>query len=163
MLPGSLNPGSLVAWWLIVRPLITMPLVTRPIAKLSIVLGVLIGSLSVSAQAANAVAGADKYIQSDDTALQKGRTIWLDNCESCHGYGIADAPIPMRPAQWKHRVSKKTEVLYTHAIEGFIGPDYSMMPARGGNDDLGDEEVRLAVDYMVFLARFYINQQSNER
>jgi cytochrome c5 len=126
---------------------------------LYIVLGVCIGALSAMAHAAD----TEKYIQSDDAALQKGRTIWLDNCESCHGYGIADAPIPMRPEQWKHRVSKKTEVLYTHAIEGFIGPDYSMMPARGGNDDLGDEEVRRAVDYMVFLARFYINQQSNER
>jgi cytochrome c5 len=129
---------------------------------LCVVTGLFIATTS-AAQAANAVAGADKYIQSDDAALQQGRTIWLDNCESCHGYGIADAPIPMQPEQWKHRVSKQTEVLYTHAIEGFIGEDYSMMPARGGNEDLGDKEVRLAVDYMVFLARFYINQQSNER
>jgi cytochrome c5 len=134
-------------------------------------LGVCIGALSATAQAASQVASqaasqaasSEKYIQSDDADLQKGRIIWLDNCESCHGYGIADAPIPMQPEQWKHRVSKQTEVLYTHAIEGFIGEDYSMMPARGGNEDLGDEEVRLAVDYMVFLARFYINKQSNER
>ena len=139
----------------------------RPIVILCIVLGVCIGALSAVAQAANQAASqaasSEKYIESDDGALQKGRIIWLDKCDSCHGYGIADAPIPMRPEQWKHRVSKQTEVLYTHAIEGFIGEDYSMMPARGGNEDLGDEEVRLAVDYMVFLARFYINQQSNER
>ena len=130
---------------------------------LCVMLGVCVGALSAVAQAASQAASSEKYIESDDVGLQKGRIIWLDNCESCHGYGIADAPIPMQPKQWKHRVSKQTEVLYSHAIEGFIGEDYSMMPARGGNEDLGDEEVRLAVDYMVFLARFYINQQSNER
>jgi len=135
----------------------------RPIVMLCVMLGVCIGALSAVAQAASQAASSEKYIESDDVDLQKGRIIWLDNCESCHGYGIADAPIPMQPKQWKHRVSKQTEVLYSHAIEGFIGEDYSMMPARGGNEDLGDEEVRLAVDYMVFLARFYINQQSNQR
>ena len=142
-------------------------MLSRPIVMLCIVLGVVIGTFSAFVQAATATTteatASQKYIQSDDAALQKGRTIWLDNCESCHGYGIADAPIPMQPEQWKHRVSKQTEVLYSHAIEGFIGEDYSMMPARGGNEDLGDEEVRLAVDYMVFLARFYINQENNER
>ena len=52
-------------------------------------------------------------------------------------------------------------VLYDHAINGFFGPDYTMMPERGGNPDLSDEQVRLAVDYMVALAKHYIHQQSN--
>ena len=128
----------------------------RPLILLCVMLGMLIGVVS-------AMAGTEAYIESDDVALQKGRVIWLDNCETCHAYGVAEAPIPMRPKEWQHRVAKPTAVLYQHAIEGFIGEDYSMMPARGGNDDLEDEEVRLAVDYMVFLAKYYINQQSNQR
>ena len=88
--------------------------------------------------------------------LRVGRELWLDNCENCHGHGVADAPVPMRPDDWRSRVAKQRSVLYRHAIDGFIGPDYSMMPARGGNDDLSDTEVVAAVDYMVFLARHYI-------
>jgi cytochrome c len=38
-------------------------------------------------------------------------------------------------------------VLKQHAIEGFTGVGF--MPAKGGRLDLSDEEVAVAVDYMV--------------
>lgn len=101
----------------------------------------------------------DQYVTSKDQKITQGREIWLNNCESCHGYGIADAPIPMNPEEWEFRLAKGKSVLYEHAINGFIGPDYSMMPARGGNEKLNDDEVKLAVDYMIYLAGFYINKQ----
>lgn len=109
----------------------------------------------------HALAEKADYLQSGNKSLQHGRNLWLENCEGCHGYGIADAPVPMQPDDWKHRVIKEREVLYLHAIEGFIGKDYSMMPARGGNDELSDDQVKAAVDYMLFLANFYIEQQVN--
>ena len=110
-----------------------------------------------------AVALAEKadYVQSGNRELQQGRSLWLENCEGCHGYGVADAPIPMQPDEWKHRVIKDRDLLYRHAIEGFIGEDYSMMPARGGNDELDDEQVKAAVDYMLFLANFYIKKRGD--
>ena len=101
----------------------------------------------------------DQYLTSSDQQITQGREIWLNNCESCHGYGIADAPVPMNPEEWGFRLAKGKPVLYEHAINGFIGPDYSMMPARGGNEKLNDDEVKLAVDYMIYLAGFYINKQ----
>ena len=101
----------------------------------------------------------EQYITSKDKKVSQGREIWLSNCESCHGYGIADAPVPMNPEEWDFRLAKGKSVLYEHAINGFIGPDYSLMPARGGNEKLNDDEVKLAVDYMIFLAGFYINKQ----
>lgn len=118
---------------------------------------VLVMASSVPCVPAQLYAG-EKYLRSDDTGLSQGRELWLQNCESCHGYGIADAPVPMNPEEWKFRLSKGEQVLYENAINGYIGPDYSMMPARGGNENLGDEEVRLAVDYMVFLASYYIDK-----
>lgn len=96
------------------------------------------------------------YRQFDGEHLSQGRAIWLGTCEGCHGYGTAGAPIPMQPEEWRERLAKGREVLYRHAIEGFFGPDYTHMPPRGGNDDLSDHEVRLAVDYMTTLARHYL-------
>ena len=106
---------------------------------------------------ASNVYAAESYPEPDDRKLAQGRAIWMDTCESCHAYGIADAPVPMRPDEWRYRLNKGKQVLYEHAIDGFIGPDYSMMPARGGNEELNDDEVKLAVDYMIFLAGYYMN------
>lgn len=89
-------------------------------------------------------------------SLSQGRAVWLDNCEGCHGYGIAGAPIPMQPSDWAPRLEQDRAVLYEHAINGFFGPDDTMMPERGGNPDLTDEEVKAAVDYMAALAVYYI-------
>ena len=111
---------------------------------------------------AHVIAG-ETYLRPDDSKLSQGRELWLQNCETCHGYGIADAPVPMNPEEWDFRLSRGDKVLYAHAINGYIGPDYSMMPPRGGNENLNDEEVRLAVDYMVFLASHYINKLDSNK
>lgn len=101
------------------------------------------------------------YLPLQGETLVQGRTIWLDNCEGCHGYGIAGAPIPMEPLAWQPRLQQPMSTLYNHAINGFFGPDDTMMPPKGGNPTLSDQEVRSAVDYMAALARHYI-QHSGE-
>lgn len=109
-----------------------------------------------------AVAADDaQFVDFGEQALKAGRQLWIDNCKTCHAYGVAGAPIPMKAKEWKTRVIKPRELLYDHAINGFFGPDDTMMPERGGNPELSDEQVRLAVDYMVTLAQFYIDRQSN--
>lgn len=100
-----------------------------------------------------------EYIVPSTDELRFGRMVWIENCEGCHGYGIADAPIPMKPRDWRHRVIKGKTLLYRNAIDGFIGEDYSVMPARGGNEELNDEQVRSAVDYMLYLANIYIKRE----
>lgn len=103
----------------------------------------------------------ERYPLLPGAAPQAGRAIWLENCEGCHGYGIAGAPIPLNPDEWAPRLAKGKAVLYEHAINGFYGPDDTMMPERGGNPDLSDEEVKSAVDYMAALADYYIKLQRN--
>lgn len=98
-----------------------------------------------------ATANADYPVFSGG-ALESGRAIWLANCEGCHAYGIAGAPMAGDVEVWSPRVAKGIPALYESAIEGFFGPRGTMMPARGGNDALSDEQVRAAVDYMVRLA-----------
>ena len=99
------------------------------------------------------------YVIPDTAALKFGRLIWVNNCEACYGYGVADAPIPMWPQGWKHRVAKGKTLLYRHAIDSFISEEYNVMPALGGNQELNDEHVKAAVDYMLFLANIYIKKE----
>lgn len=110
------------------------------------------------------IASADQAGYVDfDGQLIVGKRLWLENCEGCHGYGIAGAPIPMQVKDWKARVSKSKEELYTHAINGFFGPGDTHMPARGGNEQLTDNEVEMAVDYMVMLATHYLKIEQDDK
>lgn len=102
---------------------------------------------------------ANPFIQFEGEHLQFGRTVWVENCQGCHGYGIAGAPIPMEKDEWQHRITKDIDVLYQHAIEGFFGEDDTMMPSRGGNSQLSDKQVMAAVDYMLELAKHYAAKQ----
>ena len=99
------------------------------------------------------------YPKFEGAHLDQGRSLWLENCEGCHGYGIAGAPVPMKPADWRPRLAKGKAVLYAHAINGFFGPEDTMMPERGGNPELSDTQVKAAVDYMTALATHYIQQE----
>lgn len=115
----------------------------------------LLAMLSIVAQAAQ---DNPAYRQFDVENLKLGRDLWLESCEGCHGYGTAGAPIPMQAEDWRARLQQAKQTLYTRAINGYYGPDDTIMPARGGNPDLTDEQVRHAVDYMAALARYHLTQ-----
>lgn len=66
----------------------------------------------------------------------------------CHAAGVAGAPKPGDKENWAPRIAQGTETLYKHSIEGYTG-NSSMMPARGGNPKLTDDEMKAAVDFMV--------------
>ena len=101
-----------------------------------------------------------KFIRFSDPSLIQGRVVWMENCMGCHAYGTAGAPVPLYPDEWRHRLTKTRTVLYQHAIEGFYGPEDTIMPARGGNPALSDGQVKRAVDYMVALASYYIKKMN---
>ena len=66
----------------------------------------------------------------------------------------APAPVAPKPgdkADWGPRIAQGKDTLYKHALEGFTGAK-GMMPARGGNSKMADDDVKAAVDYMVGLS-----------
>ena len=83
-----------------------------------------------------------------DAALERGRQVWTGTCIQCHSTGLGGAPLIGNRELWEPRVAKGIEELVAHATNGFYG-DVGEMPARGGNMDLSDEEVRLAVRFMA--------------
>lgn len=85
-------------------------------------------------------------------ASADGKKIYGNVCSMCHAAGVAGAPKPGDKADWGPRIAQGSDVLYTHAIEGYTGSK-GMMPARGGNPNLTDDEVKAAVDHMVALSK----------
>ena len=77
-----------------------------------------------------------------------GKSIFGKTCAMCHAAGVAGAPKPGDKADWGPRIAQGKDVLYKHAMDGFTGAK-GMMPARGGNPALTDDEVKAAVDYMA--------------
>ncbi|MEQ9010339.1 c-type cytochrome [Algiphilus sp.] len=66
-------------------------------------------------------------------------------CGACHNAGTLNAPKMGDADEWQARLDEKgMDTLVSHAINGF-----NQMPARGGNSDLSDDNVRDAVEYML--------------
>lgn len=81
-----------------------------------------------------------------------GRAVYERSCALCHDKGVAGAPAIGDVGAWRGRLGQGMDTVYGHAINGFQG-EAGVMPAKGGFTQLSDEEVRLAVDYLVEQSR----------
>lgn len=95
----------------------------------------------------------DRLPMPNDPQLIEGRTVWAGTCQACHGLGEAGSPKITDKKAWAPRIAKGVETLRAHALKGFIGPTGTMMPERGGNPDLTDQQIFAAIDYMVANSR----------
>jgi len=91
-----------------------------------------------------------------------GAAVFRNTCALCHGPGIAGAPRLDAMNEWNARVSSGREVLYQHAIGGYRGR-IGLMPPKGGNPSLSDDEIRAAVDYMLDRAMHSTRQTGTNR
>lgn len=81
-----------------------------------------------------------------DPDIVAGEQVFNQTCKVCHASGINGAPIVGNKTMWRDRATQGVDVLTQHAFEG-----YGLMPAKGGNDTLGKEQINHAVKY--FLSR----------
>ncbi len=116
-------------------------------------------SAPVAAQEVASRAGLEGFVTldrlpiPDQPLLAEGRVIWGETCENGHGGNKpTGAPKITSTEAWEPRIAQGFDVLLPHAIKGFLGPRYPQMPARGGNPDLSDAEVTLAVAFMVWAS-----------
>lgn len=72
-----------------------------------------------------------------------GRFLYEKACASCHDQGFNGAPRLLED-DWPYRDVRDADAYTRIAIAG-IGT----MPARGGQPDMTDEQVRAAVEYML--------------
>jgi len=100
---------------------------------------------AASAPAAVAAVAAGPAPSADD--LAKGEKVYTATCVACHAAAVLGAPKFGDKALWAPRIAQGKDALYSHALNGF-----KMMPPRGGNAALKDDEVKAGVDYMVSKA-----------
>jgi cytochrome c5 len=77
-----------------------------------------------------------------------GEQVYGQVCKTCHEAGLAGAPKFGDKAAWAARIAQGEAVMEQHAIAGFQGKA-GAMPAKGGNAELTDDEVRRAVVFMA--------------
>ena len=106
------------------------------------------GATGAAAQAAaQASALASASSQEAYGGTKDGAVIYQNLCGACHTNGVGGAPT-LTAGGMGARASKGAELLHKHAIEGFQG-EAGIMPARGGNPGLTDEQVIATVDWML--------------
>ena len=77
-----------------------------------------------------------------------GQQVFARVCKTCHETGLAGAPKAGDKAAWAPRIAEGENTLVQHAIAGYQGKT-GVMPPKGGNPDLTDDEVHRAVVYLA--------------
>ncbi|MFC4311888.1 c-type cytochrome [Steroidobacter flavus] len=85
---------------------------------------------------------------STPAANDAGASVYNKTCFVCHGSGAGGAPTLGAREDWAPRVAQGKDTLHKHAIEGFNG-EKGVMPAKGGNLSLSEDDVKAAVDYII--------------
>ena len=98
---------------------------------------------AAKAEAAKAAAAQVAYGGTLD-----GKTIFGNLCQTCHTNAATGAPVLTDKAAWAPRVAEGIDTLVKHATEGFTGSK-GVMPAKGGNPSLTNEQVKATVEWMV--------------
>jgi cytochrome c5 len=92
-----------------------------------------------------------KEVEPSAADLARGKTVYADNCASCHDTGLTGAQKLNDAKAWSALIKEGKDYLYGAAVNGTLGG-----PAKGGNVKLSDAETRMAVDYMVAEAKVAI-------
>jgi cytochrome c5 len=77
-----------------------------------------------------------------------GQQVFAQVFKTCHETGLAGAPKAGDKAAWAPRIAEGENTLVQHAIAGYQGKT-GVMPPKGGNPDLTDDEVHRAVVYLA--------------
>ncbi|MEO0998646.1 MAG: c-type cytochrome [Pseudomonadota bacterium] len=107
-----------------------------------------LGTVQLPGDAPVETAGAAAAGPEPAATVMSGPQVYNAACIACHGAGVAGAPAYGVAEQWSARIARGNDVLYDHAINGYMG-EAGYMPAKGGRTDLSDDEVRAAVDYIL--------------
>jgi cytochrome c len=101
-------------------------------------------SVKITSEPAIATLQEEEQVAEVVQVAEGGEKIYQQACKLCHDAGVAGSPMIGDKAAWATRMEQGRDKLVSNAIDG-IG----VMPPKGGQSQLSDEEVTSAVDYMI--------------
>lgn len=101
-------------------------------------------SVKITSEPAIATLEKDESIAATEAVVEGGEKIYQQACQMCHAAGVAGSPMTGDVAAWAGRIEQGRDKLLHNAIQG-IG----IMPPRGGQNQLSDDEVASAVDFLI--------------
>ena len=111
--------------------------------RIAPVSGVRVGEEGAAALAEAQAAPAPAAVE-DSVAVVDGEQVYNGLCKTCHDTGVAGAPITGSDQLALRASEKGMGSLVASAINGI-----NVMPPRGGNPALTDEQIRAAVEFML--------------
>jgi cytochrome c5 len=111
--------------------------------RISPVSGVHVGEEGAAALAAEQAASAPAPVEVAAAEID-GEKVYNGLCMTCHDAGVAGAPVKGSEDMAIRVGEKGMDSVVASAINGL-----NVMPPRGGNPALTDEEIRAAVEFMV--------------
>lgn len=106
----------------------------------------------LKAKSAQVIENQSKSTSSETVAsgvdYGNGKKIYDGLCVACHATGVTGAPKFDEKERWQTIADQGMPTLKDHAIKGFQGKQ-GVMPAKGGNPSLSDEDIENAIKYML--------------
>ncbi len=121
----------------------------RVLARIAPVGEVYAGATGAAAQAdALKAAAAAASAQVAYGGTMDGSVVYGNLCTGCHTSGAGGAPKLDAVGMGARMAAQGMDMLVTHAITGYTG-SAGVMPAKGGNPALTDDQVKATVEWMV--------------
>ncbi|MEI8186337.1 MAG: c-type cytochrome [Chlorobiaceae bacterium] len=109
---------------------------------------IVLGACGPEKKSVNNEVPAIKEVTSIEQKIAKGQPVYEANCAGCHDSGVAGAPKPGDKEAWNQRRARGMDEMVKKSIEGFEGKT-GVMPPKGNNTSLSDDDIANAVAYMV--------------
>jgi cytochrome c len=104
-------------------------------------------SIEISSEPELVTAEDGEKVSDPVAKTSPGRTVYDQACAMCHATGVGDAPVTGVAADWTERLATGRDALVASVISG-----KGIMPPKGGQLQLSDDEVAAAVDHMISAA-----------
>ena len=101
-------------------------------------------SVKITSEPAIATLQEEESVAVVEVAVEGGEKVYQQACLMCHEAGVAGSPMTGDKAAWGPRIAQGRDKLVKSSIDG-IG----VMPPKGGQSQLSDEEVASAVDFLI--------------
>ena len=101
-------------------------------------------SVKITSEPSIATLQEEESVAVVEVAPEGGEKIYQQACLMCHAAGVAGSPMTGDAAAWSDRIAQGRDKMVSNSING-IG----VMPPKGGQTQLSDEEVASAVDYLI--------------